>query len=58
MTDQLTEDKRIWLDPAFTKTSLIEATLGSGGSSCDGNETLTQAGSGNDSDDDCEDSDD
>ena len=46
------EQKQPWLEPALTKINLVEATLGAGGTSCDGNNSLTQTGSGNDDDPD------
>ena len=42
------EQKLLWLEPTLTKTNLLESTLGTGGTSCDGGGTFTQSGSGND----------
>ncbi len=42
------EKKRLWLEPTLTKANLVESTLGSGGTTCDGNSNGFQVGHGND----------
>ena len=48
MTSEFPPSKRTWTSPVLYKTDMKQATLGKGGTTCDGNVTLTQSGGGND----------